>query len=467
MFVESRDIVVRGFGVGKLVETNGLRGVIRYFVSPTDPQVDRVVARDSIHDVELTSHERVFFRQGGTWRVGRLEGYVAPDELGLRLPNMDRARVRVEDAYVRSNLPLPNPLGLLKARNTETPFWHEGRAAFLRSVAEQRAVYRGLAALASSNVEVLRHQIAVAHRVLRDPVPRYLLADEVGLGKTIEAGLIVRQHLSDKQNRALVVVAVPENLVGQWESELRDRFHIDYSFQVYVVGHRELPRCAQEYQNISFLVIDEAHEVARHAYDESESGAWYRAAGQIANRCEGVLLLSATPVLHHEDAFLAMLHLLDPATHPLEHRERFRRRVENREVVANSVRDLEDGATGFFIEPVLEQLAPLSVGNPHLVELIDTVAGLLDQSVDDPNRQRAIAKLRTHLQECYRLDRRLLRTRRAQERVRDNLPRRARNSKTPADWRRLNGLTSGDSTQQTPKIANCAAPRSWTCWAQA
>ena len=186
-FVVSRDASVRGSGIGKLVDAEINPGLIRYFVSPADEPIERVVAPESIREVELYPQERIFYIEDNTWRVGRLEDYLGAGEFGLRLPNRQTKRIRIEDAYVRSNLPIKSPLGLLQTRNTETPFWHEGRAALVRSLAKQRAVYRGLTGLASSNVEIFSHQLTIARQVLNDPILRYLLADEVGLGKTIEA----------------------------------------------------------------------------------------------------------------------------------------------------------------------------------------------------------------------------------------------------------------------------------------
>jgi ATP-dependent helicase HepA len=76
-----------------------------------------------------------------------------------------------------------------------------------------------LTALSSASVEFVPHQIAAVRRILTDPIQRYLLADEVGLGKTIEAALVVRQHLIDEP-RTKVVIAVPSQLLEQWRSEL-------------------------------------------------------------------------------------------------------------------------------------------------------------------------------------------------------------------------------------------------------
>jgi ATP-dependent helicase HepA len=422
MFVVSSDTSVKGFGIGKLVDPSGRPGLVEYFVSPADDSVQRTVSPQSIQEVELQRQERVFFTKDTVWQVGRFDDYLGATELGLRLPNDQLARVHTRDAYVRSNIPIANPLGLLQTRSTETPFWHEGRAALVRSLAAQRAVYRGLTGLASANVAIYRHQLSIARRVLNDPIPRYLLADEVGLGKTIEAGIIVRQHLLDGPESSRVLVIAPHHLVSQWQGELTRRFHIRDNDPVRVVAHADAGSLTEE-EGTTLLIIDEAHEVARHAYDGGNPGAYYRAVSALAQSSTGVLLLSATPVLHNEDAFLAMLHLLDPAAYPLAARDAFHARIVHREAIASAVRDLQDDASGFFIEPALEQLRPLARSNHQLATHIDAVEKLIDS--DDAARPVAIATLRTHLQESYRLDRRLLRTRRAQSTVRDDLPRRA------------------------------------------
>jgi ATP-dependent helicase HepA len=420
VFVESDDSSVIGFGIGKLVDCDESPGLIHYFVSPAEGATERLVDPGSIREVELQPQERIFYVEDGAWCVGRLQGYLGPKDLALRLPNQQVGSVGVQDAYVRSNLPIESPLGLLQTRNTETAFWHEGRAALVRGLASQRAAYHGLTGLASANVELFRHQLEVARRVLNDPIPRYLLADEVGLGKTIEVGIIVRQHLLDDPAASKVLIVVPEHLVLQWESELERLFH---AVRVKIVAHNDKRLLKELASSITLLVVDEAHHLAQHAYDKGDEGAYYRAISRLAQKSKGVLLLSATPVVHNEDAFLGMLHLLDPAAHSLDARDSFRERIEHREVIAGAVRDLEDDASSFFIEPALQDIRPLAARNPRLAGLIDAVEELIG-TPDDPKRAGAISSLRSHLQETYRLDRRLLRTRRAQSGVCEDLPKR-------------------------------------------
>ncbi|MGU3846984.1 SNF2-related protein, partial [Vibrio diabolicus] len=61
---------------------------------------------------------------------------------------------------------------------------------------------------------------------LSDSTQKYLLCDEVGLGKTIEAGLILRHHINEKGRQARVFIIAPQALIGQWKKELETRFHL-------------------------------------------------------------------------------------------------------------------------------------------------------------------------------------------------------------------------------------------------
>ena len=99
--------------------------------------------------------------------------------------------------HVRCFSPVEDPLEILIYKGHETPYFHDRRFRFVRSLIRQRAACRGMTGLVSSKIELLPHQVEVIRRVLQDPVQRYVLCDEVGLGKTIEAGVILRQFLLD------------------------------------------------------------------------------------------------------------------------------------------------------------------------------------------------------------------------------------------------------------------------------
>lgn len=425
------------WGVARLVHISGASARLEYFVSPASGAREEIdVPAASVTPAKLFAETRVycFDPESGTWRAGRLlDGDPIPgaalkhheDHHAIAFPNSDLRHVPASRVFIRWTRPIDDPTDWLAAAMTETPFWHQGRARFIHFAITQRAAFGGLTALASASVELFRHQIDIVRRVLRDPVQRYLLADEVGLGKTIEAGIILRQYfLDDPAASALVVV--PTHLVDQWREELRTKFHLGEELEkrLHVVASTADIDIVQRIGGFGMLVVDEAHQAARWAYSSvpSERRCFdaVRAAAMSARR---VLLLSATPLLHNEDAFLAMLHLLDPTVHRLDDLGRFRELVEQRQKIAELFQSLHDDAASLFLEETLDALAELAASDPRMRELCERLQALLEED-DDEARARAIRALRAHIGEIYRLDRRLLRTRRAAKHVADDLPRR-------------------------------------------
>jgi SNF2 family DNA or RNA helicase len=87
--------------------------------------------------------------------------------------------------------------------------------------------YDPLTGLSSARIEPQLHQVFVAHRVTQKLQPRMILADEVGLGKTIEAALIIKE-LRAKELLGRVLIIVPASLQLQWQSELKSKFNEDF-----------------------------------------------------------------------------------------------------------------------------------------------------------------------------------------------------------------------------------------------
>ena len=421
-------------GIGKVVDARGSDVEVEYFVSPAGPRVHRVTLPiTAVREVELSPQTRVFWfdPDHAAWRAGRVDGGLVgaaalrstEDNYHVRFPNGQEARVPVSQLYLRWSHPIEDPTDYLADRVTDTPFFFDGRSRIVRYLSEQRAAFGGLTALASSAIELLPHQVATVRRVLADPVERYLLADEVGLGKTIEAGILIRQHVIDCPRDARILVVVPRHLVPQWRSELATKFVLPSPGYVTVVGEDVLDdkTAAAAW---SMVVVDEAHRAALKAFDpDHRERKLYERLRDLAERVPRLLLLSGTPVLHQEDGFLAMLHLLDPEGYRLEDREPFRRRVRDRQTIAEVIADLDDDASPLFVEEAIGRLAGLFADDARLMDLCGAVRSALGSDAGD-GRIRALRALRTHVTETYRLHRRLLRTRREDPRVRDHLPRR-------------------------------------------
>ena len=173
----------------------------------------------------------------------------------------------------------------------------------------------------------------------------------------------------------------------------------------------------------TFLVLDEAHRIASLAFSarETERNAFERLC-RIAATSPRILLLSGTPVLHHENQFLAMLHLVDPAGYPLSDLQTFRKRVQERQTVAEATADLTDQASGTFAEEAISKILGAFGSDERLTELCERVKELLWVPEESAERIAALHEVRTHLTETYKLHRRLLRTKRSDPRLRDLLP---------------------------------------------
>jgi len=445
-FVRSK---VNSLGVGKLqsVDRETQVAAIEYFVSPAGPEYRAITVRqESVESVTLAKQTRVYAPNPdtGTWRSGRIKDgtpFDATEELQhipginavgksywVSFPNEVEEAIRIADLEVRWSRPLEDPIALLQTRTHDSPFWHPGRAGLLKSITRQRKIYAGLTGLASASIDLLSHQISAVRRILHDPIQRYILADEVGLGKTIEAGIIIRQHLLDNPSSAGITIVVPTHLEEQWQGELSDRFHLSrfmsglgpQSHLVLLVSYDDLVARSGRLDDPTLVVVDEAHQASARAYSgDAADSAFFEKLKSLTEKANQVLLLSATPVLHHEFEFLAMLHLLDPLAYKLEDPEAFKRKVRGRQDIANILRNLGDNSIAFFLEETVEEIRNLLQDDSRAQELIKELEPLINDDEDSGDRQSAIRRVRAHVQDTYRLDRRLIRARRDAPDIRD------------------------------------------------
>lgn len=134
-----------------------------------------------------------------------------------------------EEVPKRLLKPLWEPFQLLSDSQATHPYWRWLQRERFRLL----DAYRNDMALGLSNsrVEPQLHQVSVALRALEKSQPRLILADEVGLGKTIEAGLILKELRARMgSDLARVLIVVPASLVSQWRFELRSKFNEDFAF---------------------------------------------------------------------------------------------------------------------------------------------------------------------------------------------------------------------------------------------
>ncbi|MEI9895523.1 MAG: helicase-related protein [Chthoniobacter sp.] len=233
--------------------------------------------------------------------------------------------------------------------------------ALQRRCRHRQSAVRGFV---GGRVDLITHQMSIAGEVAARLVPRVLLADEVGLGKTIEAGLILhRLHLTGRAERILVLV--PESLVHQWFVEMLRRFNLLFSLfdeercasiEQHDAGANpfldsQLIICSTAFLSISpervqqvlaagwdLLVVDEAHHLQ---WSRETVSLQYALVEALAKQTQGLLLLTATPQQLGPEGHFARLRLLDPDRY--DNLDRFLEEAEHYEQVAKAIDRLIDG----------------------------------------------------------------------------------------------------------------------------
>ncbi|MDG1358285.1 MAG: SNF2-related protein [Akkermansiaceae bacterium] len=218
---------------------------------------------------------------------------------------------------------------------------------------------------AGARMDLIQHQLYIADEVSSRVSPRVLLADEVGLGKTIEACLIMhRLHLTGRADRVLILV--PEPLLHQWFVELLRRFNMLFSLfdesrcnaieqggegddnpfldsQIVLCSVDFLASDAKRSRQVieagwDMLIVDEAHHLEWNAIKPSMA---YQVVEALSQKTEALLLLTATPRQLGPDGHFARLRLLDPDRY-VDIRA-FQQEADDYEQVADAVGRLVDG----------------------------------------------------------------------------------------------------------------------------
>ncbi len=243
--------------------------------------------------------------------------------------SMSGQEVQIDELDLNHHTQFSKPQDRLFTGQFDPSQWYHLRyATWQRIQRSQQSPVRGLI---GARAALLPHQIYIAHEAANRPAPRVMLADEVGLGKTIEAGLILQYRLiNGLSNRILIIV--PESLLHQWLVEMLRRFNLHFSIfdqERCNETHTENPFLAEQLVLCSLdffqehlerqqealqaewdlVVVDEAHHLQWSEQNPSPEYQFIEALGQ---KSPGLILLSATPEQLGKESHFARLRLLDP-----------------------------------------------------------------------------------------------------------------------------------------------------------
>lgn len=287
--------------------------------------------------VEFTEGDQISDQQGREMQVVKVE-----EKSALYIYHCvtsEGEQVRLSEGKLNNFLKLNQPAQRLLNGQIDKNKWFELRAKTqkLLTVLAQSPVQ----GLSGCRTTLIDHQLYIAHEVASRYAPRVLLADEVGLGKTIEVGLIINQQLLQERAQRVLIV-VPESLQHQWLVEMMRRFNLLFSVfdeqrceasdssgndaEINLLDNpfhsEQLVLCSLEFLKENpdrfeqafqgewdMLVVDEAHHLVWHQDDPSIE---YQMIEKLSAQTAAVLLLTATPEQLGKESHFARLRLLDP-----------------------------------------------------------------------------------------------------------------------------------------------------------
>ncbi|NVJ15312.1 SNF2-related protein [Myxococcus sp. AM010] len=415
-------------GVGGRLKVRPLRGEVRetILVDPTELRPFPLYEGLPVHVVPQEP-------AAAPW-TARLLSVDAGGVLRRGLVKLDGVEAWVEESRV---VPLASeskdPLGLLENAEYRSPRRFFARRDLRNTLYELHRDSEGIPTLFGARVRPLAHQLYAVRRILWNRAPRFVLADEVGLGKTIEAGYVI-QALTAADPNCSVLVITPGAMARQWLCELYLRFgarvFTDLSAprwekantserqslaqQKWLIvsttaleGHEDL-RALLADREWGLVVVDEAHQVPpRHPLYP-----WLRA---LAERAHGILALSATPSKRETGGLLGLLALVSPDvyspedTAALQHRLDAKKRIWDALAYSTELLDATRQAGEELDEGAIASIAEYWQG----VASDDPVFQKLLEQFRSGEGEEALDQLIGYVQEFHRIDHRLIRTRRA------------------------------------------------------
>jgi superfamily II DNA or RNA helicase len=278
----------------------------------------------------------------------------------------------------------------------------------LRALANALTVWnQNSGALSHFDIDPLPHQIHLVHHILASGNLNWLIADDVGLGKTIETGLLIAA-LAQRQRANRVLLVVPSGLTRQWQEDLRYKFGMT-DFEIHgrdfevndpvmwklhdkVIGsldrlkddkHLGLLLQAKPWD---LIVFDEAHRLSRRQYGMSlEASDRFRLAQALRSRTDNMVFLTATPHQGMQDKFVALLELLRPQFSNEFHRLDEDSTILGKMVFRNRKADVTD-IEGNFIFNGQTSVAISVEGDPRMLDFDRQLKAYLQQGFDAAGR---------------------------------------------------------------------------------
>ena len=242
--------------------------------------------------------------------------------------------------------------------------------------------------LSNLDIDPLPHQIHLVHHILASGNLNWLIADDVGLGKTIEVGMLLSALIRRKTFRRILIVT-PAGLVQQWKDELHYKFGLSdfliYGEDFQISSHRHWRLYDQVIGSVDrfksdvhrpillqagfwdLIIFDEAHNLSRSQYGmKYQSTERFRLAAALRNMSDAILLLTATPHQGKSDKFQALLEILRPDLKSEIMTLSFNPEILTQMVIRNNKADVPDVDGNFIFQGKIARAIKLSLADEEI-----------------------------------------------------------------------------------------------------
>lgn len=307
-----------------------------------------------------------------------------------------------------------DPIESMARYELQNPTWFAARNIVSGTMHVLNNAVYGFRELTGCRVFLKPHQIETVLRCLQDDTMRYMLADEVGLGKTIEACSIVKIQKKRFKNYH-VLYLVPYQLIPQWQFELRSKFNIDAiqgspsniansNDVIIAIESIEDLKVSSIYTNFDLVVVDETHKILNNKKT-------YQILQEISINTKNILLLSATPISSRGEEYLRLLTLLDPHRYEKLSLTEFQMLVGVQQELTGELFQLFGDIQEYndFADSIIDTLK--SISERLKDKILDRLITKIDQNTDDSGKGQ-VMRIIAYICEHYRLEKNIIRNRR-------------------------------------------------------
>lgn len=268
-----------------------------------------------------------------------------------------------------------NPIQQLKKYEFQNPCWYLGRQIVKDTMNVLDNSILGFKELAGCKIYLKAFQLNTIMQCLQSERCRYMLADEVGLGKTIEACSVLKIYLSNNAEKQ-VLITVPRALIAQWRTELLFKFGLlegndenGNSIKLLPVESLSREDCVVDWD---FVIVDEVHNYL-------DRKGRYGFIHAISRHSENIILLSATPIQQRQEEYLDLLRLILPDKYDDMSIEKFSELVGKQNRISRLTYSLLDEVDSFKNELLPE----IETENPHEDEDVQDELEVIEENLND------------------------------------------------------------------------------------